>query len=98
MFDAGGEMVPGVAGLLAELQSYGARVEAPMEGRRGGAGPADAGMVYVEGIPVTVPFSAEYATRSPFVLRQEGDGWAVFREQERVGSAVLPPRPKYYDL
>ncbi len=50
---------PGVGSLLVELQSYGVRVEAPMEGRRGGAGPADAGMVYIEGFPVTIPFAAE---------------------------------------
>jgi radical SAM protein (TIGR04043 family) len=84
--------------LLVELQSYGVRVEVPMEGRRGGAGPADAGMVYIEGFPITIPFAAEYAARSPFVLRQDGEGWAIYRDDDRVGTAVLPPRPKYYDL
>jgi hypothetical protein len=91
-------MKPGIGSLLTELQSHGVRVEVPMEGRRGGAGPADAGMVYVEGFPVTIPFAAEYATRSPFVLRQDGEGWAVFRGDQKVGSATLPPRPRYYDL
>lgn len=99
MMNAGRHLMnPGVGALLIELQSSGVRVETPIEGRRGGAGPADAGMVYVEGFPVTIPFAAEYASHSPFVLRQDNQGWAIFREDEKVGSAVLPPRPRYYDL
>lgn len=89
---------PAIGSLLVELQSYGVRVETPIEGRRGGAGPADAGMVYIDGFPVTIPFAAEYATRSPFVLRGDGDMWAVYRDGEKVGMATLPPRPRYYDL
>lgn len=96
--ETNGPMSSHVGGLLSELQSIGVRVETSMEGRRGGAGPADAGMVYVEGVPVTIPFTAEYATHSPYVLRQDGEEWAIFRDKERVASATLPPRPRYYDL
>ena len=81
----------------AELRPAGrGRVEA----RRSGAGPADAGMLYVEGTPVTVPVVAEYVEDSPFVLRAaRTTGWAVYRDGERLAARrpraaapVLRPR------
>ena len=68
--DAGGRL----AHLIAELQGHGLRVEVPMESRQGGAGPADAGMLWIDGIAATVPTSAGYAQASPYVLRAEDDG------------------------
>jgi radical SAM protein (TIGR04043 family) len=85
--------------LITDLQSLGLRVEsAGLDSRRGGAGPSDAGMVWIEGVAVTVPVAAPYVARSPYVLRNEDDGWAVYREGTRVASAALAPRPRYYDL
>lgn len=90
--------IPAFGTLLTELQSYGVRVEEPIGGRTGGAGPADAGMVYVEGTPVTFPFISEFVADSPYVIRHEGDGWGLYREGERVADADVPPRPRFYDL
>jgi radical SAM protein (TIGR04043 family) len=88
-----------VARLLTALQSEGLRVEVPLSARVGGAGPADAGMLYVEGVQTTVPTSAAYVASSPYALRGEDDGsWAVYRGTDRVASASLAPRPRYYDL
>ena len=88
-----------IANLVAALQSCGLRVETPIGARAGGAGPADAGMLYVEGVPVTVPTSAEYVAASPYALRSEDDGgWAIYDGPTRVASASLAPRPRYYDL
>ncbi|MDP8977228.1 MAG: MSMEG_0568 family radical SAM protein [Actinomycetota bacterium] len=84
--------------VLSELQSYGARVERGVEGRRSGAGPADAGMIWVEDTPVTFPFTAEYVTDSPFVLREGDDGWELLRDGRRIAAATVPPRPRIYDL
>jgi radical SAM protein (TIGR04043 family) len=93
---------PDLGPLLTELQSVGVRVEdGAIDGQRrsGGAGPSDAGMIWVEGIAVTFPFSADYVTASPFVLRPEGsDGWALWRGGDRLGRATIPPRPRFYDL
>ena len=48
-----------VARLITAIQSEGLRVEVPLStARSGGAGPADAGMLYIEGVPTTVPTSA----------------------------------------
>ncbi|MGZ8749567.1 MAG: MSMEG_0568 family radical SAM protein [Pseudonocardia sp.] len=88
-----------VARLITALQSEGLRVEVPLATRTGGAGPADAGMLYIEGVPATVPTSAPYVADSPYALRGEDDGsWAVYRDGERLASASPAPRPRYYDL
>ena len=44
-----------LAHLITELQGRGLRVEVPLESRQGGAGPADAGMLWVDGFAATVP-------------------------------------------
>src|SRR5215469_12797348 len=87
--DAGG----GLAHLIAELQGHGLRVEVPMESRQGGAGPADAGMLWIDGVAATVPTSADYAQASPYVLRAEDDGWGVYRDGQRLAGAQPFHRP-----
>src|ERR1700745_579833 len=85
-----------LAHLIAELQGRGLRVEVPLESRQGGAGPADAGMLWVDGFAATVPTGAHYARTSPYVLRAEDDGWAVYRDGERLASAEPSRRPRHY--
>ena len=87
-----------LAHLITELQGRGLRVEVPLESRQGGAGPADAGMLWIDGFAATVPTSAEYVQASPYVLRAEDDGWGVYRDGERLASAEPFQRPRYYDL
>lgn len=88
----------GFGAMLADLQSYGARIERDIDGRRGGAGPSDAGMIWIEGVRVTFPFSAEYVGNSPFVLREDVDGWHLWRDGAPVARAEVPQRPRFYDL
>ncbi|SFK69370.1 MSMEG_0568 family radical SAM protein [Geodermatophilus ruber] len=88
-----------LAQLLTAVQSSGLRVEVPLDARAGGAGPADAGMLYIEGVQTTVPTNASYVADSPYALRGEDDGsWGVYRDGVRLAGAALAPRPKYYDL
>ena len=88
-----------LAQLLTALQSSGLRVEVPLASRAGGAGPADAGMLYVEGVQTTVPTTASYVEHSPYALKGEDDGsWAIYSGGERLAGASLAPRPRYYDL
>src|SRR4029453_12836261 len=61
---------PELGQLITELQSRGLRVERPFETRRGGAGPADAGMIWVEGGAVTAPGGGGSCAGSPSVLRR----------------------------
>src|SRR6516162_3461498 len=81
------------------------RRQLPGAGSKGGAmggdspaGPADAGMLWVDGFAATVPTGAHYARTSPYVLRAEDDGWAIYRDSERLASAEPSRRPRYYDL
>ena len=87
-----------IAGLIADLQSRGMKVDSPIGERNGGAGPSDAGMLWIEGAPVTVPTTAAYVQASPYSLRPEDDGWGVYEGNTRLATARLAPRPKYYDL
>lgn len=89
---------PDLGRLLVELQRYGVQVEESIGARSGGAGPSDAGMMWVEGIPVTFPFAAEFVANSPFVLREEEAGWGLYRDGRRLGDAKVPPRPNCYSL
>ncbi|HSD81354.1 MAG TPA: MSMEG_0568 family radical SAM protein [Solirubrobacteraceae bacterium] len=89
--------------LVVELQSLGVRVEderdgAAVPGRRGGAGPSDAGFLYVRGLPLTVPMHAGFAHRSPYTLHVDDQGARILRDGSYVAPAVVPPRPRYYDL
>ncbi len=88
--------------LLVELQSLGVRVEdatgAGVQGRRGGAGPGDAGFIYIRGLPLTVPLHAGFATRSPYTLRITDQASELWYGDELVGPVVVPPRPRIYDM
>jgi len=81
------------------VQSHGVRVEDLIDARASGAGPSDAGMVYIDGTPVTFPFVSEFVEDSPFTIRRADDtGWALYRDGERLASADIPPKPRYYEL
>lgn len=92
---------PELGPIIAEVQSLGVRVERETirEGREGGAGPADAGMIWIDGVPVTFPFISDFVSTSPYVVRRdEADGWGLYRDGRRLASASLPDRPKFYEL
>jgi radical SAM protein (TIGR04043 family) len=90
--------------LLVELQSLGVRVEdesggsAAVPGRLGGAGPSDAGFLWIRGLPLTVPMHSAYAHASPYQLRVGGHGGKLYRGDEYVGPVAIPPTPKIYGM
>jgi radical SAM protein (TIGR04043 family) len=87
-----------VAALVIDLQARGLRVEVPIERRQGGAGPTDSGMLWIGGIPVTVPTGNPLAQSSPYVLKAEDDRYAVYRDGQRLAEATTQRRPRFYDL
>jgi radical SAM protein (TIGR04043 family) len=87
-----------VAELIIDLQSVGLRVEAQLETRKGGAGPTDSGMLWIEGVAVTVPTVSEQAHASPYALKWEDQGYGIYRDGVRLAAATGAPRPKFYDL
>src|SRR5438034_8781612 len=62
-----------LAHLITELQGRGLRVEVPLESRQGGAGPADAGMLWVDGFAATVPTGAQDRKRHTSELQSHSD-------------------------
>ena len=89
--------------LAVELQSLGVRTTVPTgpgATRAGGAGPSDAGFLWVDGAPLTVPVHGDYVSRSPYelVLGTNGRAGTLFRDGTEVGRVTLHPRPKIYDL
>jgi len=93
-----GHQVEELAWLVADLQARGLRVEVPMEQRRGGAGPSDSGMLWIDGTPVTVPTDNVTAAGSPYVLKAEDEGYGIFRDGLRLAGAASEQRPRFYDL
>ena len=87
-----------VTGLIAELQSLGLRLEADVEARKGGAGPSDAGMLWIDGVPATVPTAAAYVAQSPYVLRPDDDGFGIYRGTARLAEARPAPQPNFYRM
>jgi radical SAM protein (TIGR04043 family) len=87
-----------LASLVVDLQSRGLRVEVPLERRHGGAGPSDSGMLWVGGLPVTAPTGNAAAADSPYVLKAEDEGFAIFRAGTRLAGASTQRRPRFYDL
>jgi len=87
-----------LATLVVDLQARGLRVEVPLERRTGGAGPSDSGMLWVGGFPLTVPTDNLAAAGSPYVLKAEDEGYAVFEGDRRLAGASTQQRPRFYDL
>ncbi|MDQ5840347.1 MAG: MSMEG_0568 family radical SAM protein [Chloroflexota bacterium] len=90
--------VAGLATLVADLQARGLKVEVPLERRQGGAGPTDSGMLWVGGFRVTVPTDNAAAAGSPYTIKAEDEGFAIFRGDERLADASAQQRPHFYDL
>jgi radical SAM protein (TIGR04043 family) len=87
--------ITGVAELIMDLQAVGLRIDTELETtRRGGAGPSDSGMLWIEGVPVTVPPSST----SPYRLRADDDGQSIYRDGVKLASVSGTSRPRFYDL
>jgi radical SAM protein (TIGR04043 family) len=55
-------------------------------------------MLWVGGLPVTAPTGNAAAVDSPYVLKAEDEGFAIFRAGTRLAGASTQRRPRFYDL
>lgn len=86
-----------LAHTVTEIQSLGVRVASDSPKRRVGAGPAEGGTIIFDGIPVHVPLSGSFVSRSPYSLRLlDGEFW-LFKDGECILPAKVQSRPKFYD-
>lgn len=87
-----------LANLIVDLQSRGLRVNTEFERRPGGAGPSDAGMIWIEGTAVTVPVDADFVAATPYTLEADDSGYGIYADGRRLATAAPADRPRYYDL
>ena len=74
----------------------GVRTRDAVEGRQGGAGPSDAGMIWVEGTPLTVPVDSGFVAATPYALEAEDVGFGIYKDGVRVASAAPADRPRLF--
>jgi radical SAM protein (TIGR04043 family) len=86
--------------ILLDLQSYGARIEVPVEyrGRRGGAGPSDDKAFLMAGVAAMVPTLGGFAQNSPYAVVEDGDGYSLTRNGQKIIPLEFPQTPRYYAL
>ncbi len=89
---------PDLSDLILRLQSQGLRATTGIGGRAGGAGPSDVGMLWVDDVALTLDTDPSRAALSPFELRPDGDGFALFEDGNRRAAARPQGRPRFYDL
>ena len=83
--------------IITDLQSLGVRFqERPLQ-RKGGAGPAEAGFLLVEDIPVSVPMISQYVSRSPYFLKNRNGHTFLFKDSKELFPVDFISRPKFYD-
>ncbi|HZQ26441.1 MAG TPA: MSMEG_0568 family radical SAM protein [Acidimicrobiales bacterium] len=87
-----------LADLVLRLQAQGLRTPAPVAGRTGGAGPSDVGMVWVDGVALTLDTDQGRAATSPFELHPEDEGFGLYEDGRRRATVRSSPRPRFYDL
>ncbi|MBH09779.1 MAG: radical SAM protein [Candidatus Marinimicrobia bacterium] len=87
--------------ILLELQSFGARIDAPLSdpGRCGGAGPSDDKAFLLDGVPAMVPTLGGFAQESPYLVTRNKDGkYAVTQNGNNVMPVEFVSSPKFYEL
>ncbi|MBI4777003.1 MAG: MSMEG_0568 family radical SAM protein [Deltaproteobacteria bacterium] len=86
-----------LANIITEIQSLGVRVPNHLEGRNGGAGPAEGKAFLIRGFPVNAPINAPYVSRSPYAIRDVERGFVLLKNGEEPVPLELPPEPRFYD-
>jgi len=82
---------------IVAMQSHGARMDVVSHVRRGGAGPADATALVIDGHPVMIPVLSDLAKESEYALVPE-DGRLRLEKNGRLLNRVRAvPRPAFYD-
>jgi radical SAM protein (TIGR04043 family)/putative N-acetyltransferase (TIGR04045 family) len=87
-----------IARLVTEIQSRGVRIRDGLLCREGGAGPAEAGFLLIDGAPVSVPVSSPFVASSPYELVKDGRGFSIARDGRSLAEVAVIGRPRFYDF
>jgi radical SAM protein (TIGR04043 family)/putative N-acetyltransferase (TIGR04045 family) len=84
--------------VITMLQSCGIRVPEHIQGRNGGAGPAEGRAFLIDGVPVNVPIRAAYTAESPFSLAdtEEEGCYTLLKSGLPVTDIRVVPPPHFY--
>jgi len=83
--------------LITEIQSLGIRVHKDIQGRKGGAGPAEGKSFLIGGIPVNAPIAGHYVSHSPFSLEATDNSYVLLKHGKVVSSLEVVPDPAFYN-
>ena len=84
--------------IITEIQSWGIRVPPDIEGRNGGAGPAEGRAFLIGATVVNAPIGAAYTDRSPYRLVDGSNGcYDLYKHDRHVTPVAVVPQPHYYD-
>lgn len=86
----------GLRHLITEIQSLGIRVHKDIQGRKGGAGPAEGKAFLIGGIPVNAPIAGHYVSNSPFSLEASDSAYLLLKHGKAVLPLELVPDPAFY--
>ncbi len=82
--------------LKTQLQSLGARLEGfSLEGRRGGAGPAEGITIEFDNTVATVPCYSSYVALSPFRIAEDKEGYWLWENGKQITSIAFPHLKAY---
>lgn len=83
--------------VCVELQSAGIRFPVGMQGRSGGAGPADSRTVIIGAHAVSVPACSWFVEGSPFSVGSDGPGgFVLYCDAQPLCSVQVPAAPELY--
>ena len=82
--------------VITELQSLGLRFTDQNEQRKVGAGPAEGKTILIGGIPISVPFSSPFVSKSPYAVKRQDGNHVLFKYDDDLFKIDLIPNPKFY--
>ena len=90
-------MSSSLSATITEIQSLGVRIHGDTLQRTGGAGPAEAGSLVMEGFAVNVPTRSPFVAGSPYSLRIKGNGLLLYKNHTERLPVETVTKPKYYE-
>jgi radical SAM protein (TIGR04043 family)/putative N-acetyltransferase (TIGR04045 family) len=82
--------------IFTEVQSYGLRVSRQVQGRSGGAGPAEGMIVVFKDVALNVPVRGPYVNSSPYMIVAKDSQMVLQKDGTDLLDCHLVPDPTFY--
>lgn len=90
-------IIPDIREIITDIQSLGVRVPFVIDGRKGGAGPAEGRALMIENIPVNAPIHSHYVKDSPYTLQPSGHRFLLVKKGKELLQVDVVPPPRFYE-